>query len=192
MNTLIVNAGTELSTQVTSLCANQAEELERLAQRLTELFAEGGRLLTTGTGMLQFVAQMTAAQFAHRLDFHRPALPAICLGSDALLFSTMVTSGDYEQSLVRHYRILANDRHLVLFFSDGQPDSALKRLRDELLDQDVPVVLVSAAGTEDPLHSDENTQCLNLAVSAKARQIELMQFTGHLLCELVEAELFQR
>ncbi len=190
MNPLIVNAGTELSAQVTRFCADEAEVLEGLAQRLAELFAEGGRLLTAGTGMMQFVAQLVAAQFAYRLDFHRPALPAICLGSDALLMSAMVTAGDYEQSLLRHYRILEQEHQLLLLFSDGRPDAAVRRLWDELREQQVPLALVSVSGAEDPLYSDDITSCLHLVATAKARQLELMQFTGHLLAELVEAELF--
>lgn len=192
MNQRIERAGNQLSSLVSQLCSDQAAGLEQLAKRLAHLFADGGQLLTAGTGVFQCVAQMTATQFAYHLDFERPTLPAISLGSDVVLSAVMMSAGDYDQLLLRHYRALAGGNQLLLLFADGQPNPALARLCDEVLKQGQPVVLVSAIGSDDKLYSDKMDLCLNLKATSKARQIEMMQFVGHLLCELVEAELFQR
>lgn len=172
-------------------CDTQQMEVERLARRMTNLFTDGGQLLTVGAGLLYPVAQLVATVFAYRLDFDRPAFPAICLGSDSSLAVAMASAGDYEQLFLRHYRALAGEKQLLLLFSNGAPNSSLERLRDEMLGNDQAVALFSGAGTKDPLYCEDLEWCLDLATSMRARQIELMQFAGNVLCGLVEAELFQ-
>src|SRR6056297_1353169 len=82
-------------------CDTQQVEIVRLAGRIATLFADGGQLLMVGIGIFHPVAQLVATSFAYRLDFDRPALPAICLGSDSALAAAMASAGDYEQLFIR-------------------------------------------------------------------------------------------
>ncbi|NOQ41631.1 MAG: SIS domain-containing protein [Desulfuromusa sp.] len=173
-------------------CREQNNELTRLAKRLGVLFAEGGHLLIAGNGSLQPVAQQLASQFAFRLSFDRPVLPTVCLGSDPVLNNRMLSRGQFEQHLVRHYRALNSQHHLLLLFNDGSEAVALKNLRDEVVENEQAVALISYDCWKDPLLGDDIDICLNLTTNSAPRQLELAQFVGHLLCELVEAELFGR
>ncbi len=173
-------------------CAEQNHELILLAKRLGTLFAEGGQLLLAGNGSLQLVAQQLASQFSFRLSFDRPVLPAICLGSDPVLNARMIASGEFEQHLVRHYRALNAQQYLLLLLNDGSSAVSLVNLRDEAVEDEQTVVLISSDCQNDPLRSADVKTCLNLATESVPRQIEVTQFVGHLLCELVEAELFER
>ncbi len=164
----------------------------RLAKHLGALFAEGGQLLIAGNGSLLPVAQLMASQFSFRLGFDRPVLPAVCLGSDSVLSSRLMGDGQFEQHLVRHYRALNSHQHLLLLLNDGSVATALKVLRDEVLENGQPMALLSYDCQKDPLMCDDIGICLSLATTSAPRQIELTQFAGHLLCELVEAELFDR
>ena len=173
-------------------CREQNNQLILLVQQLGTLFAEGGQLLLAGNGPLQPIAQQLAGQFSFRLGFDRPVLPAICLGSDSILSSQMVAAGQYEQYLVRHYRALNSRDHLLLLLNDGSVAAPFIQLRDDVIESEQPVMLISGVGQNDPLHSSDIGLCLDLATKVVPRQIELAQFAGHLLCELVEAELFGR
>ncbi len=171
-------------------CREQDRELVRLSKQLAALFAEGGHLLIAGNGSLQLVAQQLASQFSFRLSFDRPVLPAIYLGSDSVLSGRMIEEGKSDQSLVRHYRALNSSQHLLLLFNDGSTPTALKNLRDEVVENGQKVALVSYDCNKDPLQGDSIETCLNLATNSTPRQLELAPFVGHLLCELVESELF--
>jgi D-sedoheptulose 7-phosphate isomerase len=173
-------------------CREQNNQLILLAKQLGTLFTEGGHLLIAGNGSLQPVAQQLASQFSFRLGFDRPALPAICLGSDSVLNGQMIAAGQLEQHLVRHYRVLNTQQHLLLLLSDGSTAAPLIKLRDEVIENEQSVVLISGDCQADPLRSTDVGLCLDLATKAIPRQIELAQFVGHLLCELVVAELFGR
>ncbi|SDZ99570.1 D-sedoheptulose 7-phosphate isomerase [Desulfuromusa kysingii] len=170
----------------------QSHELVLLAKRLAALFAEGGHLLIAGNGVLQPVAQQLASQFAFRLSFDRPVLPAVCLGSDAILNGQMLAAEEYGQHLVRHYRAIASEQHLLLLYNDGSDALALKNLCEEVVENEQGIALISYDCLKDPLKSVDIDICLNLATTSTPRQLELSQFAGHILCELVEAELFGR
>ena len=170
----------------------QNNELVQLAKRLGTLFAEGGQLLIAGNDSLQSVAQQLANQFSFRLSFDRPVLPAICLGNDPVLSHRMMATGQFDQHLVRHYRALNPQQHLLLLLNDGSTAAPLMNLRDEVIEDEQTVALISSDCQKDPLRSADVAICLNLATESVLRQIELTQFVGHLLCELVEAELFER
>ena len=171
-------------------CREQDKGLIQLAKQLSALFAEGGHLLIAGNGALQPMAQQLASQFAFQLNFERPGLPAICLGSDPLLSSQMMIAGQLEQHLVKHYRAINSQNHLLLILNDGSDTTALKNLRDEVIENGQPIALISHACDQDSLANKGIDHCLNLAAKTATRQLELTLFIGHLLCELVETELF--
>ncbi|MCK4502622.1 MAG: SIS domain-containing protein [Desulfuromonadales bacterium] len=173
-------------------CREQNSELTRLAKCLSVMFAEGGHLLIAGNGVLQPVAQQLASQFAYRLNFDRPVLPAVCLGSDPVLSNQMLTAGLFDQYLVRHYRALNTQHHLLLLLNDGSENVALKNLCDEVVENGQTIALISPNCQLDSLKTAEVDYCLDLATKTAPRQLELAQFIGHLLCELVEVELFGR
>lgn len=192
MNQRITTTCRQTVALLEQFCREQNNELMQLAKRLGVLFTEGGHLLIAGNGSLQPVAQQLASQFAFRLSFDRPVLPAVCLGSDPVLSSRMLAEGQFEQHLVRHYRALNSPQHLLLLLNDGSEALPLKNLRDEVIENEQAVALISSDCWKDPLQSGDIDICLNLATNSAPRQLELAQFVGHLLCELVEAELFGR
>ena len=186
-----ISAARQRSTELLNkFCHEQDRALIRLAKRIATLFAEGGQLMIVGNGVLQPVAQQLASHFSFRLSFDRPALPAICLGSDPVLTGQMLSAGQFDQHLVRHYRAQNSQKHLVLIMNDGSSIEGLKKLCDEVVENEQSIALISHNSANDPLNATAVDICLDLATSSLPRQIELAQFVGHLLCELVETELF--
>lgn len=172
-------------------CREENDNLIRLAQRLAALFAEGGQLLIAASGCLQPAAQLMASQFVFRLSFDRPALPAVCLGSDLVLNNRMLADGQAAQTLVRHYRAVNSANHMLLVLSDGSDSQGLQLLCEDVVDNEQAVAVISYDCSKDPLlQGDDVDLCLNLGTRSVPRLLELTQFSGHLLCELVESELF--
>lgn len=171
-------------------CQEQSDQLIRLSRQIATIFAEGGQLLLAGNGSLQNTAQVIASQFVFRLSFDRPALPALCLGSDPVLTGQINGTSQAEQLFVRHYRAINSDKHLLLVLNDGSESAALKLLCREALDNGQGVALISYDCRKDPLLNKDTEICLNIGSRSAPRQLELAQFIGHLLCELVESELF--
>lgn len=190
MNQRIAESSQQAAKLLEKFAASQAEELTSLAQKLAANFASGGQLLVAGSGALQPLAQLLASHFSYQLSFERPVLPALALGSDPVLAAAMVAAQQADQLLARHYRALNSSQHLLLLLSDGSASAALRAVRDEALDTEQPVALLSSRGQSDPLCRDGVECCVDLGIDQLPRSRELTLFVSHLLCELVEAELF--
>jgi len=168
----------------------QTEGLSQLAHKLSSTFSAGGQLLVAGSGNLQPLAQLLASHFSFKLSFDRPVLPAVALGADQALAAAMAHAGQSEQLLARHYRALNGAQQLLLLLSDGSDNRALLAVRDAALDNGQPVALISVRGDADSLCRDGVEICIDLGTDNLPRSHEMIFFVGHLLCELVEAELF--
>jgi D-sedoheptulose 7-phosphate isomerase len=190
MNQRIAEAGSQAVRLLEQLSRQQTGGVSRLAQKLSGTFASGGQLLVAGSGTLQPLAQLLASFFTFKLGFDRPVLPAVALGADPVLAAAMVHAAQVEQLLARHYRALNNGQQLLLLLSDGSDQAALRAVRDAALENGQPVALISARGEADSLCRDGVEICIDLGTDNLARSHELILFVGHLLCELVEAELF--
>ena len=190
MNQRIADASSQAVQLLEKFNQQQAGEVARLAQTISSTFAGGGQLLVAGCGTLQPLAQLLASYFSFKLGFDRPVLPAVALGADPVLAAAMAQSAQTEQLLARHYRAQNSEQHLLLLFSDGSDLAALRAVRDEALDAGQPVALISTRGESDPLCREGVEVCIDLGTDSLSRSHELLLFVGHLLCELVEAELF--
>ncbi len=184
-----VAAASSQAVELLQQFSQQGDELSRIARRLGGIFAAGGQLLVVGSGHTQPLAQLLACQFTFRLGFERPALPALALGSDPVLAAVMQAEAA-KQLPVRHYRALNSSQQLLLVLAIGQTDAGLRQLIDEVVEAGQPIVLIAPEGKADPLYRDGLEACLKLGSQQTARILELTMFAGHLLCELVEAELF--
>ncbi len=190
MNPQIAASCEQSVTLLKQYCQEQGDDLVRLSQQLAALFAEGGQLLIAASGSLQATAQQIASHFAFRLSFERPALPAVCLGSDQILNQRMISGRRADQVLVRHYRAINSQNHLLLVLSDGSDADALEAVCEDVIENEQKIAVISFDCDKDSLTELEIGLCLNLGTDLLPRQIELVQFSGHLLCELVEGELF--
>lgn len=190
MDRKITASCSQLQEILKEFCQQQGGELTRLAAQISALFAGGGQLLLAGGAAFQPIVQLLAGHFTYRLGFDRPVLPAVALGSDGMLTTLMGNSRQYDQHLVRHYRALNSENQLLLLLNDGSASAPLRALRDELLENELPVAMLTVAGHSDPLCRDGVDPCISLTTDSPARQLELALFAGQLLCELVEAELF--
>lgn len=186
-----IEAGCEQATTLLKRYSQRENDnLMRLAQRLAALFTDGGQLLIAASGCMQPLAQQMASQFTFRLSFDRPTLPALSLGSDQALSGSMISHGQITQRFVRHYRAVNSPKHLLLVLSDGTETEALQLLCEDVIDNGQMVAVISYDSHKDPLTDLDVDISLNLGCHSVPRQLELTLFSGHLLCELVETELF--
>ena len=190
MNQRITATCSQIQDLLGEFCRQQNAELTRLATQMGAMFAGGGQLLIAAGAAFQPVAQLLSGHFTYRLGFDRPVLPAVTLGSDQMLLTAMMNAGQFDQRLVRHYRSLGSARHLLLILNDGSPSNALQLLRDEVMENEQPVALLTVTREQEPLCRDGIDICLELGTDSVPRQLELTLIAGQLLCELVESELF--
>ncbi|PLX87683.1 MAG: hypothetical protein C0618_05970 [Desulfuromonas sp.] len=189
MDTHIEKSGSDLTRLIEKFQQDNSESLQLLANSLVSIFTQGGRLLIAATGNLQPIAQLTASHFTHCLGFERPTLPAITLGTDITLSTSLAHSGQSHLKLARHFQALGSENHLLLMFSDGSDDPALAELIN-ISANGQPRALFSPADNKIKNQRDCTDLHLCVETTSSPRLLEVSLFCGNLLCELVEADLF--
>lgn len=175
-------------TQMIEALPSQGEELAAFALRLVEVFTQGRRLLLIGSGPLGAVADLVATRFLHRLSLERPSLPALSLCRDPVLAAALARDGQSAQYLARQLRAATVGGDIVLAFADGGRDEAILEALAAARQLDCTTALVTPGRDES---GGENPDFLfRLECETPARLAEGSLLFGHLLCELVEGELF--
>ena len=184
----ISNAVKEQRALLETSFLDQGMALQTFAGQVVNTFNQGGRLLVIGNGSLSAVANLIANLFIHRLSLERPPLPALSLGHDATLATSLVRDGQNRLYFSRQLRTMATASDIVLVLSDGQRDDSLTEA----------LAVARQLGCKTALLAQEKADITNetidysfpLKTTSIPRMIEGTLFFGHLLCELVEGELF--
>lgn len=166
----------------------QTPQLLQLAERVTGTFQHGGRLLVCGSGSMAPIADLVAHVFRHRLAVERPSLPALSLGHDPHLATALARDGQQRFYFARQLRVLATEGDVLLVFAEQQPDPAVHEAI--IAAQQLGCFVAVLAPAKADFGAAAPNLLLRLEAETPPRAVELALTLGHLLCELVEADLF--
>ena len=158
------------------------------AQAIAGAFRAGGKLLIMGNGGSAADAQHLAAEFVSRFMMERRALPAIALTTDTSILTAIGNDSGFEFVFSRQVEALANHPSDVLLAisTSGNSRNVLKavaRAREKNLKS---IGLTGQGGALRTL--------VDFAIPVPSTDTQRIQEAhgaiGHILCGLVERELF--
>ncbi|MBZ0198225.1 MAG: D-sedoheptulose 7-phosphate isomerase [Ignavibacteriaceae bacterium] len=160
------------------------------ADNLTEVFRKGKKLLLCGNGGSAADCQHIAAEFMIRLShkIQRPALPAIALTTDT---SNLTAGGNdigFENVFARNVEGLGNEGDMLLAIStSGNSPNVIKAV--EMAHQKGMTVIGFLGGNGGKLKTMVDMPVI--IPSPNTQRIQEGHITvAHIICELVEEELF--
>lgn len=158
------------------------------AAHLTATFQNGGRLFLVGSGPFAAIAGLLGQQFLHRQTLERPPLPAVALTHDAGLATFLAAEDQENQLFSRQLRALAGDQDTVLLLAGTVVCAAGREALMTARQIGCRTALICAERAElpDPLPE----LLMMLPTDNLPRLLEGCLFAGHLLCSMVEGELF--
>lgn len=163
-------------------------QLAEAGTLLARCFRAGGRLLSFGNGGSAADAQHLAAELAGRFDRERPALPALALTANSSDLTAIGNDYGFERIFARlveaHGR--AGDAVVALSTSGNSPNviAGVEAARERGLHT---LALVGKGGGRLASRVDV---AIGVPSDVTARIQECHVAAIHVLCELVEAELF--
>lgn len=165
-----------------------AEQLEASAAQLAQTFASGGHLVIAASGGLMGVADAIAHGFVHNLGVERPSLPALSLSGDAAFAAALSETDAFAQ----YYRALieatARSGDMVIFVA-AEVSTPLLAGVETARELECATLVLSAADAGPWIDAGADT-VIALEAPSLARGAEGLLCYGHILCELVEQELF--
>jgi D-sedoheptulose 7-phosphate isomerase len=162
--------------------------VEKSIHAIISAFSNNNKLLLAGNGGSAADSQHIAAEFVNRFNFDRPGLPAIALTTDTSVLTSIGNDYGYENIFARQIGALgkAGDVFIGISTSGNSQNliKAFKACREE------KIITIGFTGSSGGLMRDLCDICIQVPSEETPRIQEGHILIGHIICSVVEAELF--
>lgn len=168
--------------------AAHSSEVERAAGMISATLASDGKLLIFGNGGSAADAQHIAGELVNRFLQERKALPAIALSTDGGVLTCIANDSGFENVFARQIEALGSAGDVCVAISTSGQSANIVVACEQARSQRIKVIglLGRDGGKVAPL--------CDLALIVPSNDTQRIQEThnliGHILCELIESQMF--
>lgn len=163
-------------------------KLEEIATSIVQLFAAGGRLLLAGNGGSASDALHLAAEFSGRYYLDRKALPAESLTENMSAITAIANDYSFEQVFARMLESRGASGDMLWVFSTSGNSANVVAALNKAKEMNIKTIAFTG---------EKGGECETLAdaivkvPSSDTPRIQEAHITlGHIICEIVENEIF--
>lgn len=164
------------------------DPIVRAVEAIAGGLAAGQALLVFGNGGSAADAQHWAGELVSRFYFDRPGLPAIALTTDTSILTAIGNDYGYDYVFARQIEALAHAGDV--FFAISTSGNSKNILRAIEAARARGVKTVGFTGQSGGAMAEQCDLCFKVPASETPRIQEGHEFLGHLLCGLIEHEMF--
>jgi D-sedoheptulose 7-phosphate isomerase len=152
-------------------------------------FKRGNKLLLFGNGGSAADAQHIAAEFVNRFRVERPPLPAIALTTDSSALTSIANDYDYSQVFAKQVTALGKAGDVALAIStSGNAANVLVAIH---ACKKLKITTIGLTGGSGGKMAGQVDHLLSVSEGRNAARIqETHILIGHVICELVDVQLF--
>jgi D-sedoheptulose 7-phosphate isomerase len=156
-------------------------------ERVTACIRAGNKILIFGNGGSAADAQHLAAEFVNRFKIERPPLAAIALTTDTSILTSIGNDHQFEDIFSKQIEALGKKNDIAWGIStSGNSKNVIKAIKTA---SRIGLFTIGMTG-----HAGELTKCADLVFSTESDDTARIQEThitlGHILCEMIERQLF--
>ena len=165
------------------------ETLVQAVDVIVTAFGNGNKVLIFGNGGSAADAQHIAAEFVNRFRIERPPLAAIALTTDSSALTSIANDYDYDEIFAKQVKALAKAGDVALAIStSGNAANVLRALE---VCRELKVATIGlTGGTGGKLAGQADHLLCVSETTTTARIQETHILIGHVICELVDTQLF--
>jgi len=164
--------------------------IARVSELCLQALRSGNKLLLFGNGGSAADTQHIATEIVGRFAFDRPALPALALSVDTSALTAVSNDYGFDHAFSRQIEALGREGDVALGFStSGNSPNVLRAISSAKKLKLHTVAFTGNTGGKLKLSPDLD-YCLCVPSDVTARIQECHMLIGHILCQLVEEELF--
>ncbi len=166
------------------------EVIERAAIRLVHCLESGGKIMLCGNGGSAADAQHIAAELVVRLksSFNRPAIPALALTVDTSILTAGGNDFGFDQIFARQVEALGKSGDaLIAISTSGNSANVIEAVG---VARKKEILTVGFLGGDGGKLKDQVDIPIVVPTATTARIQESHILIGHILCEIIEQELF--
>ncbi len=173
------------------LLANDAQitaVVEQIAQSCCIALRAGHKILFAGNGGSAADAQHLAGELVSRFNFDRPGLAAFALTTDTSVLTAVGNDYGYDKVFARQLNAVGNRGDVFFAIStSGRSPSILRALEEGRRKGLVTVGFTGKSGGDMPPLCD---YCIQIPVPETPKIQEGHIVLGHIICGLIEREIF--
>jgi len=155
---------------------------------VSQAFERGNKLLLLGNGGSAADAQHIAAEFVNRFIIDRPPLPAIALTTDTSILTSVANDSAFQDIFARQIKALGKEGDVVIGLStSGNSPNVIRALE---VAKEMGIKTVALTGNDGGMLARLADIPLVVSSSSTPRIQETHILVGHILCEMVEHQLF--
>ncbi len=164
------------------------ETIEKLAHQLVKLYKEGKKTLLAGNGGSAADAQHIAAELVGRYGFDRPSIPSLALTTDTSNLTAIGNDYGYDKVFSRQLEGMGQDGDLFIGIStSGNSQNIVNAFESAKAKNITTVALVGRDG-------GKMGELADYAIIVPSNDTPRIQeshiLIGHMLCDIIEKELF--
>lgn len=171
-------------------CNDSLLSIKSAADVIVAAYRKGNKVLTAGNGGSAGDAQHIAGELVSKFNFDRPALSAISLTTDTFILTAASNDYGYEHSFARQVQAHGQKGDIFIAIStSGNSKNILFALEEATKKGLVTVGLTGSKTSE----MDSLCDILIKVPSSETPKIqESHTMIGHIICAIIESELFKK
>ncbi|MDC1188004.1 SIS domain-containing protein [Gammaproteobacteria bacterium] len=158
-----------------------------LANKCIESLGNGGKIIFCGNGGSFADAQHLSAEFTSRFIFDRPGLASIALGTNSSAMTAIGNDYGYDNVFSREIEAIASQEDLIIGITTSGNSSNILKAIEAAQDKKVELVILTGSGSG---KLPDGVSMINVPSSETARIQECHILIGHIICGIVEEEIF--
>jgi len=188
MREVVIRELEESANIKTMMAQNLPEIIAEAAQIVLNAYKAGGKVLLIGNGGSAADAQHIAAELVGRFKLERKGLPAIALTTNTSTLTALANDYAYDTVFSRQLEALANDKDvLIAITTSGTSPNILKAIE---MAHSKGVIVIGLTGENGGKLKDMADLTIVVPSDNTARIQEAHITIGHIICHLVEKDLF--
>ena len=166
------------------------ELIQEVANECISAFKNGGKVLFCGNGGSAADAQHLAAELSGRFYYDRPPLPSEALHVNSSYLTAVANDYSYNEIYSRQLQAIGNKGDVLVGISTSGNSENIIRAFKVALDKGMKTVgFTGETGGKMKPHCG---YLLNIPSTDTPRIQEVHIMIGHIICELIETELFPK
>jgi len=187
MDDIALQLQESIDTKRALLSAN-LDVVRKIADALIGAFKNNRRVYLMGNGGSAADAQHIAGELIGRFKINRRPLPAIAITTDTSVITALANDFGYDTCFSRQIEALAASGDVVLAFStSGNSKGILDAVK---IAKNIGATTIGFTGKDGGLLKDAVDICLRVPSNNTPRIQECHITVGHIVCFIVEKELF--
>lgn len=170
------------------MAQNLSDVIANAAKIVIDAYKGGGKVLLIGNGGSAADAQHIAAELVGRFKLERIGLPAIALSTNTSILTALSNDYEYDTVFSRQLEALANDNDVLIAITTS--GTSLNILKAVKVARSKSVKVIGLTGRNGGKLKDMADLTIIVPSNNTPRIQEAHITIGHIICDLVERELF--